>query len=237
MQGIKTPKIISMIPARIGSTRFKMKNLALLDGKPLISYSILAAKKAKVFDKIVLNSDDKIFSKIAENYKVNFYLRPEYLGGSDIKSDDVVADFLKNFPCDIIVWENPIAPLQTVEDIKGCVKYFIDNNCDCLFTVKSEQVQSVYNNKPINFSTTGKFEQTQKLKPVYPFVPFMMMWRSRQFLESYKNKGHGFFCGKVGYFPVSKMSSVIIKYEEDFRFAETILKSYKNKQNNVKYYS
>ena len=34
--------IIAMIPARIGSTRFKMKNLALLDGKPMISYAIEA---------------------------------------------------------------------------------------------------------------------------------------------------------------------------------------------------
>ena len=228
--------IIAMIPARIGSTRFKMKNLALLDGKPMISYSIEAAKKAKVFDKIVLNSDDRVFSKIADQNKIDFYLRPKKLGGSDIKSDDVVANFLEKFPCDILVWENPIAPLQTVKDIKGCIKYFIDNKCDCLFTVKSEQVQSVYDNKPINFSLKGKFEQTQNLKPVFPFVPFLMMWRSKSFMESYNEKGHGFFCGKVGYYPVSKRSSIIIKYEEDFRFAETVIKSDNRKSKTIDYY-
>ena len=41
-------KIISMIPARIGSERLKYKNLAILKGKPLISYVINASKKTKV---------------------------------------------------------------------------------------------------------------------------------------------------------------------------------------------
>ena len=51
-------KFIAMIPARIGSTRLKYKNLALINGKPLIYYAINAAKNSKMFNKIVLNSDD-----------------------------------------------------------------------------------------------------------------------------------------------------------------------------------
>ena len=47
-------KIIAMIPARVGSERLKMKNLALINDKPLIYYSIKAAKKSCVFDNIVL---------------------------------------------------------------------------------------------------------------------------------------------------------------------------------------
>ena len=42
---MKKNKIYAMIPARIGSTRFKKKNLALLNGKPMIEYSIEASKK------------------------------------------------------------------------------------------------------------------------------------------------------------------------------------------------
>jgi CMP-N,N'-diacetyllegionaminic acid synthase len=72
-------KIIAMIPARIGSTRLKMKNLALLNGKPLIAYSILAAKQAGVFDRIVINSDSHIFKSIADSYEVEFYKRPVHL--------------------------------------------------------------------------------------------------------------------------------------------------------------
>ena len=49
---MKKLKVYAMIPARLGSTRLKMKNLALIDGKPMISYAINAAVKSGVFDKV-----------------------------------------------------------------------------------------------------------------------------------------------------------------------------------------
>ena len=105
-------KIYAMIPARKGSVRLKMKNLALLDNKPLIYYAINAAKKSKQFDKIIINSDHKIFNKIANRYKIDFYLRPKSFGRSSTKSDDVVYDFIKKNPdAKFVVWVNPIAPL------------------------------------------------------------------------------------------------------------------------------
>ena len=45
-----------MIPARIGSQRLKLKNLAMLNGKPLIYYAIEAAKKSEVFDEIIIKN-------------------------------------------------------------------------------------------------------------------------------------------------------------------------------------
>ncbi len=83
-----------MIPARIGSTRLKCKNLALLNGKPLIAYPIEAAKKSKVFSKIVINGDHPVFTDIAARYDVEFYQRPSHLGSSNTKADSVVYDFL-----------------------------------------------------------------------------------------------------------------------------------------------
>ena len=67
------PKIIAMIPARRGSTHLKAKNLALLNGRPLVSYAIEAAKASGVFDRVVLNSEDDIFSGIAQEYGAEFY--------------------------------------------------------------------------------------------------------------------------------------------------------------------
>ena len=119
------PSIVAMIPARIGSTRFKMKNMVMHDGKPMIAYAIETAISSKVFDKVIVNSDSEVFRTIAEKYGAEFYLRPEHLGGSSVKSDDVVKDFIEKYPSDIVVWENPIAPLQTVEDIRDTIEYFI----------------------------------------------------------------------------------------------------------------
>jgi CMP-N-acetylneuraminic acid synthetase len=183
-----------------------------------------------------LNSDSEVFRSIAEEYGAEFYLRPEQLGGSSVKSDVVVKDFIEKFPSDVVVWENPIAPLQTFEDIQNTINYFTENKLDSLFTVKKEQIQCVYENLPVNFDAEGKFALTQDLEPVYPFVPFIMMWRTCTFLEAMKEQGYAFFSGKVGYFPVSRLSSVIIKYEEDFRFAEMLMKSMKEGKSEVEYY-
>ena len=114
--------IIAMIPARIGSARLKLKNLALINKKPMIAYSILAAKESGVFDRIVINSDSDIFKSIADRYGVSFYKRPKSLGSSKTKSDDVVYDFVNQFTSDTIVWVNPISPLQTGDEIQKVVQ-------------------------------------------------------------------------------------------------------------------
>ena len=126
------PVIYAMIPASIGSSRLKMKNLALINGKPLIYYAIQAAKESDVFDKIIINSDHQIFSEIADRYNVDFYQRPKKLGSSETKSDDVVADFMeKHINADIVCWVNSIAPLQTGDEISNAVDQFFVKKKTC----------------------------------------------------------------------------------------------------------
>lgn len=230
------PTIHAMIPARIGSTRFKMKNLAILGGKPMISYAIIAAIQSKQFSRVIVNSDSEIFLGIAEEYGAEFFLRPKNLGGSTTQSDDVVENFVNEYPSDIVVWLNPIAPLQTTEDIQNTISYFLANNLDSLFSVKKEQIQCVFRDNPVNFDPQEKFDLTQDLEPIYPFAPFIMMWRTESFLQSIRENGSAFFCGKVGYFPVSRLSSITIKYEEDFRLAEALIQSNLKGQKAIQYY-
>ena len=224
-----------MIPARMGSTRLKLKNLALINGEPMIGHVIKAAKEAGCFDRIVINSDGEIFDKIAQRYGVEFYKRPEYLGASDIKSDDVVKDFIINHPCDIMAWVNPISPLQPAVEIRDCMSYMVAENLDTLFTVKDEQVHCVLENNPINFSEQGKFAQTQDLHPVQRFTYSIMAWRTKLFMETMEQQGHAFFNGKVGYFPVGHLSSVIVKTEQDLLLADNIAKSLESGKQHMEY--
>ena len=216
---------IAMIPARMGSERLKLKNLALLNGKPLISYAINAAIDSGVFDRIVINSDGEIFKQVADRYGVEFYLRPLELGSSETKSDDVVYDFMLKYPSDIVAWVNPISPLQTGSDLKGVVDYFLEAGLDSLITVKNEQVHCIYEGQPINFSIQGLFAKTQDLTPVQSFVYSTMMWRAQSFQKIYEDTGAALMFGKLGYFPVSASSSFIIKTDEDLMIAESVLKS------------
>ena len=218
-------KIIAMIPARIGSTRLKAKNLALVNGQPLIYYAIRAAKDSGVFDRIIINSDHQIFSEIANRYEVEFYERPAHLGSSTTKSDDVVMDFIEKNPCDVVAWVNPTSPLQTGQEVREVVEHFLKERLDSLITVKDEQVHAVFQGQPVNFDPGGRFAQTQDITPIQPFVYSVMMWRTQAFEEEFREKGYAFFCGKTGFYPVSKLSTVIIKREQDLMLADYIARA------------
>lgn len=219
----KKCNIVAMIPARIGSCRLKKKNLVLLGGKPLIQWAVEAAKAAGVFSKIVINSDSVAFAPIANRLGVEFYKRDAVLGGHEVKSDDVIHDFIHHFNPEILVWVNSIAPLQPAEEITTIIKYFREQACDSLITVKKEQVHCVYDDQPVNYQRHEPFARTQDLRPVYPFVYSIMMWRCSVFEDAYQKNGYGLMCGRTAYYPVSQLSSVIIKTEDDIRRAEWLL--------------
>ena len=102
-----------MIPARLGSQRVPRNNLRLINDRPLVSYSIEAAKNAGCFDEIYVNSEAYIFGEIAENHGVRFYKRPPYLASNDTINDDFALDFINNVTGDILVQLLPTSPLIT----------------------------------------------------------------------------------------------------------------------------
>ena len=69
----------AFIFARSGSTRLKNKNLKKINGKPLITHSILAAKKVKEINKIFVSTDSNQISKIAHKLGAIVIKRPKYL--------------------------------------------------------------------------------------------------------------------------------------------------------------
>ena len=228
-------KILAMIPARIGSQRLKFKNLVLINDKPLIQYVIEAAKKTKIFDEIYLNSDDYIFNKIAKKNNIKFYKRQSNLGSSNAKSDDVVYDFISKFPCDIVVWVNPIAPLQTAKEISKVVKYFKNKKLNSLITTNKEKKHAIFNNRTLNFRKNSRFAKTQDLKPVELMVYSLMMWKSETFIKSYKKNKSAILHGKVGFYPVNKFSGIIVKDRLDLEVVSTIIKNLKFKKK-IKYF-
>ncbi len=229
-------RILAMIPARIGSQRLKKKNLALINKKPLIEYVIQSAKKSGIFDKIYINSDDQVFKKIALKNKIDFYLRKKKFGSSNTKSDDVVYDFLINNKCDVVVWVNPIAPLQKSQEIKKVVNFFVNKKLNSLITTNKLKNHTIYQNKPLNFKTKEKFAKTQNLKPVEIMVYSLMMWSAKSFIKNYNKKKGAILHGKVCYYPVNKFSGIIVKDKIDLEIVSTILKTLKKKSKSIKYF-
>lgn len=113
-------KRVAVITARGGSKRIKNKNLIHFFGKPLISYSIIAAKKTNIFDNIYVTTDSRKIKKISEKYgAIVPYLREKKLSDDFTGTHEVIENFIKKlnlFDCDICCIY-PTAPLVRSKDI------------------------------------------------------------------------------------------------------------------------
>lgn len=87
---------IAVIPARGGSKRIPDKNIRNFCGKPIIAYSIGAAKKAGVFDKILVSTDSEKIAEISRQYGAEIpFMRPPELADDFSGTDAVVLHALE----------------------------------------------------------------------------------------------------------------------------------------------
>ncbi len=111
----------AIIPARGGSRRIKRKNIREFYGKPIIAYSIEAAKKSGLFDKIIISSDHTEIIDIAMEYgATDYHDRPDELAVDEIGTQEVIRDVLLNCEInnDYICCIYATTPLMSVDDLK-----------------------------------------------------------------------------------------------------------------------
>jgi pseudaminic acid cytidylyltransferase len=118
-------KTIAIIPARGGSKRIKNKNIKLFNNKPMIFWSINTALKSKLFDQIIVSTDNYKIAKIAKDCgAIVPFLRDKKLSDDITSPHDVVKDTLNKLSADKI---NPkyvcciyaCAPFITIKDLKS----------------------------------------------------------------------------------------------------------------------
>lgn len=226
-------KIIAMIPARMGSQRVKQKNIRPLNGIPLIGHIIKKAVESDIFDEIYVNSESDYFKEIAESYNVKFYKRPQHLSSNEATNDDFVLDFLQNVKGDILIQLLSTSPFLSVDEINSFVNKMINENLDTLISVKADQIECVFDGKPINFDQKGQTLPSQSLKPVYAYACGIMGWRYDSFISNMRkfNSGYHGGDGNVSYFQLKGYSTIDIDNEEDFELAEVVAKFLENKKN------
>lgn len=82
---------IAIIPARGGSKRIPRKNIRLFAGKPIIAYSIEAAKASGLFDKIIVSTDDEEIAEVSREYGADVpFMRPKELADDHTGTNAVV---------------------------------------------------------------------------------------------------------------------------------------------------
>lgn len=231
-------KVIVMIPARLGSQRIPKKNLRLLNGKPLIAYSIESAKESGVFDEIYVNSEADILGDLAKEYGVRFHKRPAELASDATINDEFVADFINNVSGDILVQLLPTSPMITPEEVRGFVRHAVEGNYDTLVSVEDHQIACVYEGRPVNFKLTEPHKSSQTMVPVRSYATVLMAWTYKSFLENMQKHGCAYHggTGKVGYYVLKGLSTIDIDNEEDFELAEVALQYRNSRQKHEKKY-
>lgn len=126
---------VCIIPARGGSKRIPRKNIRLLNGKPLIAYTIEAAIESQCFKKVVVSSDDNEILTVSEKAGASIDLRPNALSGDNVKAVEVISDFL-NRPHHQGRWGSvamclPTCPFRTVEDVQEAMTLFDKGKDQC----------------------------------------------------------------------------------------------------------
>ena len=118
---IEHRSVLAVITARGGSKGLPGKNLRPLGGRPLIAWTIEAARQSRLIDRLILSSDDADIIRVAANLGCEApFVRGAALSGDDAASIDVVLDALNRVPgFDIVVLLQPTSPLRTAADIDG----------------------------------------------------------------------------------------------------------------------
>lgn len=141
MTGLQSKKpsqdgITAVIPARGGSKRLKNKNRLILNGKPLIGWTIEAALQSEAFENIIVSSDDEDILDIASHYNVEIHHRSKSLA-SDTASPIALAKHLYETQAleGDLCWLQPTSPLRTAHHIKAAISNFKEYSGPSLVSV------------------------------------------------------------------------------------------------------
>ena len=217
---------LAIIPARGGSKRIPRKNVKKFAGKPVISYSIEAALKSKIFDEVMVSTDDEDISSIAQEYgaSVPFLRSPEnsddYAGVADVCLE-VIENYQKagrlfDHVCCIF----PTAPLIQYKNLLEAIQLLNGQKFDCVFTAveygypiqRSLQIDDGFIRMrwPENFP-----KRSQDLEKTYHDAGQFYLIKTSTLLNEKK-----LFAEKSGAIILSELEVQDIDSETDWRLAE-----------------
>ena len=184
-------KAVAIIPARGGSKRIPRKNIKEFHGKPLIAYSIEVALNSKLFDKVVVSTDDKEIASIAQKYgAVVPFLRPKELADDFTATQPVidnVLEYLKNtgeeyeYYCTIYATAPLLQPKYLIEGFEKL------KNSDAINAFSATSM-------PFPIQRTFKLNDNGRCEM---FTPEYYMSRSQDLEEAYQDAGQ-FYWSKLG---------------------------------------
>lgn len=120
--------VLAVIPARRGSKGLRLKNLRLLDGVPLIAYSIRSALATKLVTAVVVSTEDDEIARVAAAHGAQVIKRPEALAADTVQNNPVIRHAIESRATaeEIVVLLQPTTPLRTAAHIDACVSAVLE---------------------------------------------------------------------------------------------------------------
>ena len=224
-------RTLVVIPARSGSKGLPDKNIKVLNGKPLIHYSIEVAQQIFSNEDICISTDSDKYIKIAEKtgLKVPF-VRPETLSTDKATSQDVLLHCLgfyeqKGVFYDYILLLQPTSPFREKNHLED-ILMLNNEECDMIVSVKETDSNPYYvlleENEEgyLKKLMKGEFTRRQDCPKVYEYNGSMYLIR----VSSMKEKLISSFT-KIKKYEMHSKYSLDIDSEIDFKLAEVLLNS------------
>lgn len=194
-------RTLYLIPARAGSKGLPGKNTRLLNGKPLIAYSIeFAIASAAVDDTICISTDDLSIEEIAAGYGIKLpFIRPAELATDTAGSREVILHAINYYEglgreFDAVLLLQPTSPFRANADKENIFAAF-DSDCDMAVSVKASKDNPYFNmfeeneNGFLVKSKAGNYTRRQDCPEVYCMNGSLYLIR----VSSLKNKKMGEF--------------------------------------------
>lgn len=228
-------KILALIPARGGSKRIPKKNILSLEGKPLIAYTICAAKKSKYINRIIVSTDSRQIAKVAKKYGAEVpFMRPREISQSHSTEQELflhaLDSLLKNekYVPDLIVFLFPTAPFRKSESIDKAISEMLKHpEADSLRSIRicSEHPYKMWveDGKYIKPFVSGKDSNAHTLS--YQVLPRVYIQNANIYITkpSTVREKKSPVGDVIVPFLMDELESVDINTLLDFKYAEMLL--------------
>jgi CMP-N-acetylneuraminic acid synthetase len=220
-------RLIAIITARGGSKGLHRKNVLDLGGKPLIAWTIEAALKSKIFDKVVVTTDDKEIKDVSLRFGSEVVDRPSELATDTTSSLDVIEHTLSIYNQEKFthfVLLQPTSPLRNFEHIQNAWRLYIEKNVNSLVSVVEVEHSpfKMLIEKDREIKPLTKWEDLTKPRQQLPvaYMPNGAIYISK--IEKFL-KTKNLFCSPLEIFKMDKTSSIDIDNRDDFDRIERII--------------
>jgi len=144
-------KAVCIIPARGGSKGVPKKNIKKINGKPLLGYVIEATKKSKIFEHVIVSTEDTEIARIAKKYGAEVpFKRPKSLATDFAPMDKVLLHAVRtlnqlNYEFDVFVWRDATTPFINSEHVKNAIKLLQNKKAAIVTGVYRQHLNPYFN--------------------------------------------------------------------------------------------